>query len=174
MSKIDYPLHEIKAIVMDVDGCLSPATVAMDADGTPCRMTNLRDGYAIQLAARQGLKLCIITGAVTSNIEPRYSRLGVKDIYAISGAKIDVLRRWMSANNLKPEEVAYLGDDIPDLECMSYVGLPVAPADAAMEVKEIARYVSRVNGGYGVARDLIEEILKATDRWPLKVTAYGK
>lgn len=173
MSKIDYDLTKIKAIAFDVDGVLSPSCIPLGADGVPQRMVNIKDGYALQLAVKRGLKLAIITGADTESIKVRYAALGIKDIYLKAGNKIEVLDRWMAENNLNKEDVAFVGDDIPDFKPMQSVGLSVAPKDAAVDIKAIARYISPVDGGQGVARDLLEEILKAQGLWMNDAKAFG-
>ncbi|MDE5607597.1 MAG: HAD hydrolase family protein [Muribaculaceae bacterium] len=173
MSKIDYQLDKIKGIVFDVDGVLSPSTIPLSADGVPTRMANIKDGYALQLAVKHGLKLCIITGADSEAVRVRYNSLGITDVYTKAGMKLPTLQKWMKANDLEADEVAYVGDDIPDYECMSFVGLPVAPADAAIDIKNIARYITSADGGYGVARELIEEILRDRGQWMSKAKAFG-
>ncbi len=173
MSKIDYDLTKIKAVAFDVDGVLSPSCIPLGADGTPQRMVNIKDGYALQLAVKRGLRLAIITGADTPAIKVRYEALGIKDIYLKAGRKIEVLHEWMRQSALKPEEVAFVGDDIPDYQPMAEVGLSVAPKDAAVDIKEMARYISPVAGGQGVARDLLEEILKAQGLWMNDAKAFG-
>ncbi len=173
MSKIDYQLDKIKAIVFDVDGVLSPSTIPMSIDGVPTRMANIKDGYALQLAVKHGLKMCIITGADSEAVRVRYNSLGITDVFTKAGMKLPTLQKWMKANGLEPEEVAYVGDDIPDYECMTSVGLPVAPADAAIDIKNIARYITAAEGGYGVARELIEEILRDRGQWMSKAKAFG-
>lgn len=173
MSKTPYDLTKIQAIVFDVDGVLSPSTVSMDADGTPRRMVNVKDGYAMQLAVKRGLKLCIITGAVCVGIVERYQGLGIRDVYLGASEKLPILEKWMKKNGLKPENVAYAGDDIPDIPPMRDVGLSVAPADAAPEVRGMAYYISPVVGGYGVARDIIEQVLRAQDCWMGDTEAFG-
>ncbi len=173
MSKIAYDLKEIRAIVFDVDGVLSPSTVLMGRDGVPRRMVNIKDGYAIQYGVRTGLKMAIITGADSAGIIKRYNALGVRDVFTQVSMKLRVLQRWMMANGFSPDQVAYVGDDIPDYECMQFVGLSVAPADAASDIRMIAKYISPVEGGYGVARDLIEEVLRAQERWNMGEDAFG-
>lgn len=165
MSKIDYDLTKIKAIAFDVDGVLSPSTIPMSADGEPLRMVNIKDGYAIQLAVKKGLRLCIITGGNTRAVEVRFSNLGITDIFQKAANKLPVLESWMAENNLSPEEVAYMGDDIPDLTCLRHVGLSCCPHDAAWEVKQTCRYISPFGGGYGAARDVLEQILKEHGHW---------
>ena len=173
MSKINYDLGKIKGVVFDVDGVLSPALVPLGADGTPQRMANIKDGYALQLAVRKGLKIAIISGASGEGLAERFKYLGINDVYLKAGVKRKLLEGWMNVNGLSAEEVAYAGDDVPDRECMECVGLPVAPADSCVDILRVARYISPVNGGYGVARDLLEEILRAQNLWPDTDKACG-
>lgn len=173
MSKIDYDLTKLRAVVFDIDGVLSPATITMDAEGHPLRMVNVRDGYAIQLAVKTGLLIAVITGADSKAIEVRYGGLGVKDIFTRAAHKVPILREWMAENGLTPEEVAYVGDDIPDVMAMQEVGLRACPADAAPDIKAIANYISPVAGGYGVGRDIIEQILRARGQWMSDAKAFG-
>ncbi len=173
MSGINYDLRKIRGVAFDVDGVLSPSTITMDAGGTPLRGVNIKDGYALQLAVKLGVRIAIITGADSEAVRVRYNSLGITDVYTRAGKKIDVLRRWMEANSLKPEEVAFVGDDVPDYEPMLAVGLRVAPADACPDILGIANYVSPVAGGYGVGRDLLEQILRARGEWVLNEKAFG-
>ncbi len=173
MSRINYDLSKIKAIAFDVDGVLSPATVPMSAEGVPMRMANLKDGYAMQLAVKAGIKIAIITGANVQSITGRFSIIGVKDIYMGVSDKLPVFERWLAENDLKPEEVAYAGDDIPDMPVLRACGLPVAPRDGASEVKAIAKFVTRADGGYGVAREILEEVMRAQGLWLDKSNAYA-
>lgn len=170
---MDYDLSKIKGIVFDVDGVLSPSTIPMDSNGDPMRMVNIKDGYALQLAAKLGLKLAIITGAKTPAVRNRYQSLGLKDIFIAVAEKLPTLKQWISDNGLNSDEVMYVGDDIPDLPCLLTVGLGVAPADAAREIKDAARYISPHDGGYGVARDVIEQTLKAQGLWLHQDHAFG-
>ena len=173
MSSINYDLKLIKAVVFDVDGVLSPSTIPMGSDGVPRRMANIKDGYALQLAVKCGLKLAIITGAATEAVRIRYGALGITDIFTGAGHKAPVMEEWMRKQGLEAENVAYVGDDVPDFEPMRMVGLRVAPADAAWDIRQIANYISPVNGGYGVARDLLEQILRAKGLWVLDEKAFG-
>ncbi len=173
MSRIDYDLTAIQGVVFDVDGVLSPSTIPMDNDGVPQRMVNIKDGYAMQLAVKVGLKIAIITGADTSSIVKRYNALGINDVYLKAGDKLPVLQRWMLERGLTAHQVAYVGDDIPDLPAMRASGLRVSPADAAPEVKMASILITKALGGYGVARELLEEILKAQAKWMQDTEAFG-
>lgn len=170
---INYDLTKIKALVFDVDGVLSANTIPMDAEGQPLRTLNIKDGYAIQLAVKMGLQMGIITGGKGEQVRMRYEYLHVQHIYIASSVKVKDLHDLMQKAGVTPEEVLYMGDDIPDFEVMQIVGLPVCPADAAPEVKAISKYVSPCNGGYGAARDVIEQVLKAQGKWMSNATAFG-
>lgn len=165
MSKIDYDLGKIKGLVFDIDGVLSPSTVPMGDDGEPQRMMNVKDGYAMVLAVRAGLKLAVISGAHTPVVINRFRNIGISDVYIDTMDKLPVLRKWMAENGLQADEVAYFGDDLPDLAPMGAVGLPVAPADADTTVKSRARYITIAKGGYGVAREVLEEIMIYQGLW---------
>lgn len=165
MSTINYDLSKIKAFIFDVDGVLSPNSIPLSLTGEPMRMVNIKDGYAINLAVKHGYSVAIITGADTENIRIRFSRLGVKDIYMKSRVKITDLNDYMQKTGFKPEEILYSGDDLPDYHVMEAVGLAVAPADAASEIKGVAQYISHCKGGDGVARDVIEQVMKAQGKW---------
>lgn len=173
MSSIDYDLKKIRGVVFDVDGVLSPSTIPMSPEGEPCRMVNIKDGYALQLAVKRGLKLAIITGAKTKGVELRYRGLGIEDVFIGASVKLPIMQEWLEKHGLSADEVAYVGDDIPDFQVMTIVGLPVAPKDAAPEVKAVAKYISPVLGGYGVARDVLEQIMKAHGVWANDLTAFG-
>lgn len=173
MSKINYNLAKIKAVVFDVDGVLSPSTVPMSAEGVPMRMANLKDGYAMQLAVKSGLDLAIISGADVPSIRGRFGIIGLKDIFLGASDKLPIFKKWISEKGYNTDEVAYVGDDIPDLPVMKACGLPVAPRDAAEEVKAVAKFISGADGGHGVARELIEEILKVKGLWLSADKAYG-
>jgi len=134
-------------------------------NGDPMRTVNIKDGYALQLAVKKGYQVAIITGGYTESVKMRFDRLGVKYIYMRSSVKMKDYADFMEQTGLNPEEVLYAGDDIPDYEVMKLVGLPVAPADAAPEIKQIARYISSRNGGEGIARDVIEQTMKMQGTW---------
>ncbi len=173
MSSINYDLKIIKGFAFDVDGVLSPSVIPMSENGDPMRMANIKDGYALQLAAKLGYKIAIITGGQSDAILNRFSALGIKDIFQKAAHKIGIFETWMLDNGLQPEEVVYIGDDIPDLKCMRLAGLPCSPRDGAWEARQTALYVSRFDGGYGCVRDVVEQVLKAKGEWMSDAKAFG-
>ncbi|MCP9611770.1 KdsC family phosphatase [Coprobacter tertius] len=165
MSRIDYDLTLVKAFIFDVDGVLSSDMVPLHPNGEPMRMVNIKDGYALQLAVRLGYVVAIITGGRTEAVKMRFSALGIRHIYMGASIKTAAYHQLVQETGLKPEEVLYMGDDIPDYEVMKKVGLPTCPADAAPEIKSISRYISYKNGGCGCGRDVIEQVLRAQGKW---------
>ncbi len=172
MSNISYDLRKIKAFVFDVDGVLSANVIPLHPNGDPMRTVNIKDGYALQLAVKKGYIVGIITGGYTDAVRIRFERLGIEHIYMRSAEKTADFRDFLQKTGLKPEEVLYAGDDLPDYEVMQQVGLAVAPADAAPEVKRIAGYITLCKGGEGVARDVIEQTMKAQGKW-MNAEAFG-
>ena len=170
---INYDLQKIKAVVFDVDGVMSASTIQMDGKGEPVRTINIKDGYAIQLAVKHGIRLAIMTGGHNENIRFRYEYLGVKDVYINCSMKIRTWEELLSKYDLHEEEIIYVGDDIPDYEVMKRAGCPCCPKDACTEIKEISTYVSDYEGGHGVARDILEQVLKAQGKWVLNEKAFG-
>lgn len=170
---INYDLNRIKAIIFDIDGVLSAETIPMDADGAPMRTVNIKDGYAIQLAMKLGLRIAIMTGAKVESVRHRYVGLGVEDVYIACAVKIQTYDQFLAKYGLTDEEVMYMGDDIPDLEIMRRVGCPVCPKDACPEIKEASLYVSDKKGGYGCGRDVIEQTLRTQGKWVMNAKAFG-
>ncbi|HEY5499135.1 MAG TPA: HAD-IIIA family hydrolase [Bacteroidales bacterium] len=173
MSTISHDLSTIKAVIFDVDGVLSSNVIPLHISGEPMRTANLKDGYAIVQAVKKGLIVAIISGGRAEALRKRFEGLGVKHIYLGASDKKTEFEDFITKTGLKPEEIAYMGDDIPDYEVMLKVGLPACPADAAAEVKSIAKYISHKNGGEGCGRDLIEQILKAQGLWMMDSDAFA-
>ena len=170
---INYDLQKIRAIVFDLDGVLSAETITLATDGTPLRTVNIKDGYAIQLAVKMGLRIAIISGCKIEAVRHRYEGLGMQDIYLGAAVKIKTYEEFKQKYGLSDDEVMFMGDDIPDLEVMRLVGCPVCPADACPEVRELSGYVSQQRGGYGCGRDVIEQTLRAQGKWLKDERAFG-
>jgi len=170
---INYDLQKIRAIIFDIDGVLSSETITLSDEGTPLRTVNIKDGYAIQLAVKLGLRIVIITGAKVESVRVRYEGLGVEDIYIGCSVKIKTYDAFLAKYGLTDEQVMYMGDDIPDLEIMHRVGCPVCPKDACPEIKSVSLYVSDRIGGHGCGRDVIEQVLRAQGKWVMNAKAFG-
>ena len=170
---INYDLSKIKTVVFDVDGVLSRQTITLSSTGEPLRTVNIKDGYAIQLAQKVGLRIAILTGGNTEAIRKRYAGLGVEDIFMGCAVKVKTYEEFLQKYGIKHEEVIYVGDDIPDYEVMRLCGCPCCPADACSDIKDISLYISSRNGGDGVGRDVVEQVLRAQGKWLRDAKAFG-
>ncbi len=170
---INYDLTRIRALVFDVDGVLSAETIGMDNTGTPLRTVNIKDGYALQLAVKMGLRVGIISGANTEAVRCRYEGLGIQDIYLGAAVKVTTYEAFRQKYDLLDEEILFMGDDIPDYQVMRLCGCPCCPADAVPEIREACVYVSPLRGGYGCGRDVIEQVLRAQGKWMADEKAFG-
>lgn len=165
MSENDTIFSPITTFIFDFDGVMTDGTVFCDFEGHPLRATNVKDGYALQLASKLGYNVALISGAVCPSTIVRMNSLGVTDVFTGIPDKVLKLNEYMKEKGLKKEEIVFMGDDIPDLRVMQCVGLPACPADAVPEILKICKFVSSCPGGKGAVRDLIEHVLKVQDKW---------
>jgi 3-deoxy-D-manno-octulosonate 8-phosphate phosphatase (KDO 8-P phosphatase) len=165
MTNFKENLTNIKAFVFDIDGVLSLQTVDLNAFGIPKRTVNFRDGYALQLAVKKGYFVAIISGNNSKEYLKRLKLLGIKEVYLNSRSKLVQFNGFLQKHNLKRSEVIFMGDDIPDYGVMKEAGVPVCPADADSEIKQIALYISDKKGGEGCVRDVIEQVLRLHNNW---------
>ena len=158
-------MPQISTFVFDVDGVLTDGSVTIFPNGELIRTMNTKDGYALKTAVNLGFNVCIITGGSNESIKMRLEGLGVTEIYLQAHNKVDQLKDYMNNHKIAPENILYMGDDIPDYPPMKMVGLPTCPKDAVAEVQSIAKYISQKKGGKGCVRDVIEQVLKVQDKW---------
>lgn len=163
----------IKTFVFDIDGVLATSLVVL-VQGEMARSMNTKDGYALQLAIKKGYKILIISGGKSELVKERLIGLGIQDIFLGVHQKKETLLNYVQQHHLKWEEILYMGDDIPDYSSMKIVGLPCCPADAVNEVKQISKYISSLNGGYGCGRDVIEKVLKLNGHWDIDTSIASK
>ncbi len=157
--------RHIHTFIFDVDGVLTDSSLLILENGKLLRQMNTRDGFAMKQALKAGLRLCVITGGKSEGVIDRLRALGLSDIYYGVEDKREPFEELLAAYDLDPEGICYMGDDLPDYEVMLQVGLPACPADAAPEIRGIAKYVSPFAGGKGCVRDVIEKTLKLRGQW---------
>ena len=165
MANYKELLKHINTFIFDYDGVLTDGSVITTSAGEAYRISNVKDGYALQLAWKKGYKVAVISGASSESMVQRMKALQITDVFLGVEHKIVVFREYLRNNKLRPENVLYMGDDIPDYEVMLEVGVSTCPADAAEEIKSVARYISHFNGGKGCVRDVIEQVLKVQGKW---------
>lgn len=156
---------KITTFIFDMDGVLTDGSLLLLENGLQARRMNIKDGFALQLAIKNGYKILIVSGGHSDPAAERLKRLGVTDIHMSIRDKIAVIEEYVKKNKLLQEQLLYMGDDLPDIPVLLSVGLPCCPADAASEVREISKYVSPFKGGEGCVRDVIEKVLRLNGHW---------
>ena len=155
----------ITTVVLDVDGVLTNGDIILMPGMQPVRKMNAKDGYAMQLAVRNGIRMAIITGGKSLEVKERLQGLGITDIYLGASSKMESYEDLKMCYDLTDDEILYMGDDLPDYDIMKIVALAAAPQDAAPEIKSVADYVSPIDGGKGCVRDVLEQLLKIQGKW---------
>ena len=169
-------LTGIKAFAFDIDGVATDGGVFCNSDGDLLRTYDAKDGFAIRMAVLNGYPVAVITGGSSESIRKRMATSGVNpdDVFLHCRNKIEQFTQFCERYNLKPEDIMYFGDDIPDVECIMAAGCGVAPADAAAEAIEAADWVTEHKGGKGCLREAIEGTLRAQGKWVFDAVAYKK
>jgi len=160
-------MNTIDTFIFDVDGVLTDSSVHVSQNGEMLRIMNIRDGFAMKAAIESGYNVCIISGGNNEGVRIRLRNLGITDIHLASPNKVETFKEYTELYNIKPENVLYMGDDIPDYHVMQMVGLPTCPQDAVAEIKAISKYISHKNGGKGAVREVIEQVMKVQGKWHL-------
>jgi 3-deoxy-D-manno-octulosonate 8-phosphate phosphatase (KDO 8-P phosphatase) len=158
-------LKDITTFVFDVDGVFTDSTILITTKGELLRKMSVRDGYAVKTALNQGYRICIISGGTNEGVRERMQALGVTDIFLGAAYKEESLREYLMDYDIKPEEVLYMGDEIPDIPAMQMSGMIACPQNAVAEVKRISHYISHLAGGEGCVREIIEQVLKVRGHW---------
>ena len=165
MGNFKEDLKHVKAFIFDVDGVFTNSNVYLHPNGELMRSMNIKDGYAVQYAVRKGYPVAIISGGSSESVRTRFVNLGVTDIYLKYSDKKLAFDDFLAKYDIKPKEILYMGDDIPDYEVMKQVGFPTCPSNAVEEIKSISVYISDRTGGDGCVRDVIEQVLKLQGKW---------
>jgi 3-deoxy-D-manno-octulosonate 8-phosphate phosphatase (KDO 8-P phosphatase) len=165
-------LADIELLVMDVDGVLTDGTLIINGDGTESKSFNSLDGHGIRMWQRIGLKVAIISGRASEPTKIRAGQLQIEYVFQDCHNKLPVFKELIEQVGLSPDKVAYIGDDVTDLPVIRYAGFGVTVANAVDEVKQHADYVTTRPGGRGAVREVIEYILKKSNKWQQLMTRY--
>lgn len=150
----------IKLAAFDVDGVMTDGSITYDENGIEYKTFNAKDGHGLAELSREGIITAIITGRNCQAVERRAKDLNIKEVHQGVKNKIEVLEELMKKYDITPDEVAYMGDDIPDICILEKVELAGCPKDAVQEVKDIVNFEASKNGGCGAVREFCECILK--------------
>ncbi|RPG62346.1 MAG: 3-deoxy-D-manno-octulosonate 8-phosphate phosphatase [Flavobacteriaceae bacterium TMED220] len=167
MKKKNYKevLNSIKAFIFDIDGVLTNGKILITSKGDMYREMDTKDGFAIKYALNKGFKIAIISGGKDKGLKIRLQDLGIKNIFLGFTDKERPFNDFIKNEDIKPNDILYMGDDIPDIKIMKKVLLATCPNDAVIDVKEISDYVSPKNGGQGCVREIIEQVLRVQNKW---------
>lgn len=155
----------IRLVVFDVDGVLTDGGLYYGPQGEALKRFDVKDGHAIVLARLTGLPVAVLTARTSSIVEVRGKELGLAAIYQGHKDKAAGLRQMLGELGVEPAACAFMGDDLNDLPAMELAGLPCCPSDATLEARQKALFIAQKPGGHGAARELLELVLKATQRW---------
>jgi 3-deoxy-D-manno-octulosonate 8-phosphate phosphatase (KDO 8-P phosphatase) len=167
MEHVLERFSKIKLLAFDLDGVLTNGKLLIQSGTEWLRETNIKDGYALQLAVKRGFHVAVISGSFSEPVKERLAALGVHHFYQKISSKSNQLSELIKILQLNTNEVLYMGDDIPDLDAFRIAGLKVCPADAVEEVKQKADYIAVQKGGEGCVREVIERTMKVQDKWTI-------
>lgn len=167
MGNFKEDLARVEAFIFDVDGVFTEGGITPIPDGDFLRTYYAKDGYAVTYAISEGFRVFIVSGGRGKLLERRFEMLKVTKAYTNIGDKPKILREIVELYGIRLENTVFMGDDIPDLPVMRMVGIPVCPSDACPEIIEASAYVSQYAGGHGCVRDIIEQVMRAQDKWLL-------
>ena len=172
LAAIEQRASRIKLLLMDCDGVLTDGRLWLTEDGDEQKSFNTHDGLGLSLLHRAGLKSGIITGRASKAVTRRAAELGVEFVRHGEPDKIAAFEQLLQQADVAESEVAFVGDDLPDIPIMKRAELAIAVADAVAETRSVAHYVTQARGGRGAVREVVELILKSQGRWHDLVDEY--
>lgn len=162
----------IKLLILDCDGVLTDGRIIMLPDGDETKAFDVKDGHAMVMAQRAGLRIAIISGRKSSVVQARAKELGVAHLHEMAWVKTEPYEAILAEEGLSDDEVCYVGDDVVDIPLLRRAGLAVSVADAVEEAKQYSHFVTTRAGGRGAVREVIEIILKAQNKWDEALARY--
>ena len=169
--ELKHKLSKIKAVLMDVDGVMTDGSLTFFEDGCEIKTYNAKDGQGIVMLNKAGILTGIITARDNGTVRHRFKNLGMTKLYQGEKNKEKALDEFVKEFNVDYSEIAYMGDDLPDICVLKKVGLACCPKDAVADIVEISEFVSQYNGGRGAVRELCDLVLKSQNKYGLNVTA---
>jgi 3-deoxy-D-manno-octulosonate 8-phosphate phosphatase (KDO 8-P phosphatase) len=154
----------IKLLVMDVDGVLTDGRLTFTPEGEEIKTFHAHDGYGLKQLQQQGFQLAVITARASSALTHRLNALGIEDQFQAVKDKLAILTELCNKHHIALENVAYMGDDMPDFKAMQAVGMPIAVANARPEIKAIAKRITQTPGGQGAVREICDWLLSTKEQ----------
>jgi 3-deoxy-D-manno-octulosonate 8-phosphate phosphatase (KDO 8-P phosphatase) len=173
-KQIEAAAARVRLLILDVDGVLTDGRIILDNDGNEFKAFHVRDGHGIRMLIKAGIMVAIITGRHSKVVKRRAQELGITEVFQKCYKKTVAYEQLLGKFGLRDEETAYIGDDIVDISIMRRAGLPAAVADAAVETKAEAAFITKNSGGRGAVREVCDLILKASGKWKELLDEYYK
>lgn len=164
---------KIRLVLLDVDGVMTDGSLIYDQRGKEMKSFYVRDGVGIKWLQMSGIEVAILSGRKSIPLEARARELKIDRVIQSTIIKLPAFEKLLKEMKLKPQEVAYIGDDIYDVAVLKSVGLAACPADAVPEVKQVVDYICKSNGGRGAIREIAEIILNAQNKWKGIISRFG-
>jgi len=165
MESLKAKLRGVRLVILDVDGVLTDGRIIMDEEGRELRSFDVKDGFGVRALIEMGVLVGAISGRTAPCVEQRLRQLGVKEIFQGIRRKREPFRQLLKKYGLRREETLFVADDVYDMPLLEEVGVKVAVADAVEEVRRMADWVTKANGGRGAVREVAEAVLKAKGLW---------
>ena len=156
-------MQKVKLFVCDIDGVFSDGRIYLGNSGEELKAFHTKDGYGIKALGASGVDVAVITGRKSNIVQTRMTALNVKHIVQGEENKLPTLKAMIASLALTPEQVAYIGDDMPDFECLNYVGLSIAVSDAHPAILNVCDYITYTRGGFGAVRETCDLIMQSQD-----------
>ena len=172
-EELKIRFKKIKLLLLDVDGVLTDGRIVYDSKGRDAKFFDVHDGLGVFVLRKAGIKTILVTAKSSKTIKPRAKDMHVAEVFAGIFPKTAVLDKILKKYNVVVDEVCFMGDDLVDLSLMRKVGLPIAVANAALEIKEVSLYTTNRLGGRGAVREVAELILKTQNKWEDILSFYG-
>lgn len=161
LDKVRRQAQDVRLLALDVDGVLTDGKLQFDAEGRECKVFHVRDGYGIRKVIEAGIEVAIISGRDSLPVQARATELGIRHVYLGIGDKLPVLKMLASELGINMQQIAYVGDDVPDTPCLEAAGLAIAVADAHPSLDALADWHTHSGGGMGAVREVCDLLLDA-------------
>jgi 3-deoxy-D-manno-octulosonate 8-phosphate phosphatase (KDO 8-P phosphatase) len=169
---VEQRARQIKLLLMDCDGVLTDGRIWIIDENEDQKAFHIRDGLALELWHRAGLRSGIISGRSSTAVSRRAKGLNISIVHLGQNDKLKAFEETLLETGVSSDEVAFIGDDLNDIPLMLRCGLAIAVSDASSETKARAHYITRASGGNGAVREAIELILKVQNKWDAVVAGY--
>ena len=171
-DEINARASKVKLLILDCDGVLTDGRIYMMPDGDETKSFDVKDGHAIVMLQRAGIKVGIISGRKSSVVRARAKELGIAHLHEKAWVKTEAYEQMLNEEGLSDEQICYIGDDVVDIPLLKRVGLAVSVGDAVEEAKQFSHLVTARAGGRGAVREVIELIMKAQNKWADALARY--